>query len=193
MLKLLRKEFGEKGRYVCRCGNEFVALRSNVSSGHTQSCGCKRKQVTRERSLTHGHKADGKRSVVYVAWVNMKQRCNNRKRPDWVNYGGRGIVYAPEWETFENFCADMGNPPKGAMLERNDNDGPYCKANCEWDLRAKQNLNKRNIVRYAWNGKSLTLGEWERETGIQRITLLKRLQRGIPIEVALTMTPWSRQ
>jgi hypothetical protein len=44
-------------------------------------------------------------------------------------------------------------------------------------------------VRYEWNGKSQTLGQWSRETGIGRITILKRIQRGWPLNRALTEAP----
>ncbi|HEU4603747.1 MAG TPA: hypothetical protein VFS24_17360 [Steroidobacteraceae bacterium] len=67
-----------------------------------------------------------------------------------------------------------------------DNEKGYCNGNCAWRTRAEQNLNKRNCVRYEFNGKSLTLAEWSRELGIGRVTLLKRLQRGVPVERAFT-------
>lgn len=44
-------------------------------------------------------------------------------------------------------------------------------------------------VRYEYKGKRQTLTEWARETGIGRVTILKRLQRGWPIERALTEEP----
>jgi hypothetical protein len=42
-------------------------------------------------------------------------------------------------------------------------------------------------VRYEWNGKNQTLAEWERETGIGRLTLRWRIKHGIPLELALTV------
>jgi hypothetical protein len=41
--------------------------------------------------------------------------------------------------------------------------------------------------RYELNGKNQTLGEWSKETGIGRVTMLKRIQAGIPLEQALTV------
>lgn len=35
--------------FRCRCGNEFVAIGSNVTSGRTKSCGCLRSTLARER------------------------------------------------------------------------------------------------------------------------------------------------
>jgi hypothetical protein len=137
-------------------------------------------------NLKHGHKSGGKRSKAYVCWMNMKGRCNNPGRADAKNYIGRGISYDSRWESFELFLADMGEPPPGMTLDRLNNDLGYSKANCAWRTHAAQNLNKRNCVRYELNGKSMTLAEWARETGIGRVTMLKRIQRGVPLQLALT-------
>lgn len=141
-------------------------------------------------NFTHGQRAGekylGKRPREYASWVNMRQRCTNPKLKSFKNYGMRGITYCRRWELFENFLADMGEAGPGMTLERIDNNGDYGPENCRWATRAEQNLNKRNLVRYEWDGKSQTLAEWSRETGIGRVTLLKRLQRGVPAELAFT-------
>jgi len=154
---------------------------------------------------THGHNRkhgqrsgefyEGKRPRGYAAWVNMRQRCTNPHRRDFENYGGRWnsscrsrpITFCLRWEEFENFIADMGAPPPGATLDRIDNMDDYRPGNCRWVSRAVQNLNKRNCVRYTLNGKSQTLAEWARETGIGRVTMLKRIQRGVPLGLALSV------
>jgi hypothetical protein len=172
--------------YRCQCGTEFVAETANVAKGHTSSCGCLRRATTAERSTTHGHKSHGERSITYVAWVNMKGRCSNPFRPDYKNYGGRGITYDPSWERFETFLADMGEKPSRMTLERVDNAKGYSKDNCKWASRSMQNINRRNNVFYTLNGVSKTLSEWSRQNGIGRVTMLKRIQSGVPLEVALT-------
>jgi hypothetical protein len=78
----------------------------------------------------------------------------------------------------------LGEPADGMSLDRIDNEKGYSKDNCRWVGRAVQNLNKRNNVRYDYEGKSKTLSEWSRELGIGRVTLLKRLQRGVPVSLA---------
>lgn len=152
--------------------------------------------------MRSGELYNGKRPRAYSAWVNLRQRCLNSRRPDFKNYGGRGqqgrrlgrgITFCREWESFEGFLADMGEPPEGMMLERINNDEDYCKANCKWATRAEQNLNKRNIKRYEFDGKSLTLGQWSKETGIGRLTLYKRLQAGKSIEQALNWKLWAKK
>lgn len=136
---------------------------------------------------THGHKSGGKRSKAYIVWVNLKARCDNSRDPGYKNYGGRGIGYESRWATFSEFLADMGEPPSGMFLDRIDNDGDYCRENCRWATRQEQNLNKRNIKRYEFRGKTQTLGQWASELGIKRLTLRYRLQHGVPIEDAFTL------
>lgn len=186
MLTLITKTTGRKGLYRCACGAETEAFTYNAKSGHTSSCGCIRKSVTSARSTTHGHKPLDGPSRTYAAWVGMRQRCNNPSRADLKNYGGRGIYHCPRWINFEVFLADMGECPAGLTLDREDTQGHYYPSNCRWVTRAVQNLNKRNCVRYEHDGKSQTLAEWARETGIGRVTLLKRIQRGVPMALALT-------
>lgn len=143
------------------------------------------------QNRTHGQRSGvlyhGKRPRGYAAWVNMRQRCNNPKRPDYHLYGQRGITYDMRWERFAHFLADMGEPGAGMTLERIDNNADYGPSNCKWATRGEQALNKRNNVRYAFNGKNQTLSEWSRETGIKRLTLLWRIQHGVPIDQALTV------
>jgi len=140
---------------------------------------------------THGQRSGefylGKRPKSYAAWVNMRQRCDNVNRKEYSNYGGRGITYDQRWASFVAFLADMGSPQPGETLDRIDNALGYSKANCRWASRAVQNLNKRNCVRYELGGIRQTLAEWARETGIGRVTMLKRIQRGVPLALALTV------
>jgi hypothetical protein len=73
----------------------------------------------------------------------MKARCNNKNHEFYHRYGGRGITYDPKWETFEGFYEDMGEKPgKGWDIDRIDNDGNYCKENCQW-LTRSENAKKR--------------------------------------------------
>ena len=79
----------------------------------------------------------------YHSWVGMKQRCSNKRNKAYKHYGGRGIRYCAEWESWAGFYADMGERPEGYTLERVDVNGDYCPENCIWLEKRKQGTNKR--------------------------------------------------
>jgi len=86
-----------------------------------------------------------KHHPVYMAWCNMKTRCNNSKSTQWEWYGGRGIHYCSAWEKFENFYNDlMPTWDWGLTLDRKDNNGNYTKENCRWITQKDQNWNRRS-------------------------------------------------
>lgn len=70
---------------------------------------------------------------VYVAWTNMKTRCDNPNSTQYKWYGARGIHYCDRWKEFKNFYADMFfDWHEGLMLDREENDGDYTPFNCRW-------------------------------------------------------------
>lgn len=72
-------------------------------------------------------------SKVYQVFQAMKNRCNSVGNEEYHRYGGRGITYSPSWETFEGFWKDMESTfVDGLSLDRINNDGNYCKENCQW-------------------------------------------------------------
>ncbi len=73
----------------------------------------------------------------------MKGRCSNPNNPDYRYYGARGITYCEEWESFEEFFADMGHRPPGTSLDRIDPNGNYEPGNCRWATAKQQANNKR--------------------------------------------------
>ena len=136
---------------------------------------------------THGFASGPKKSRLYIAWRNMKQRCLNSKRSDFYRYGGRGIKVCAHWMSFENFAADMGNAPSAKhTLERKDNSKGYEPGNCQWSTMAAQCNNRRTNVRIAFNGREQTIREWEAELNFKNGTLWWRLKHGWPINKAMT-------
>jgi hypothetical protein len=76
----------------------------------------------------------------------MLRRCFNPSTKDYCNYGGRDdvpITVCERWLTFENFYADMGDPPPSLWIERKNNNGNYEPGNCKWATPAEQMHNRR--------------------------------------------------
>jgi hypothetical protein len=73
----------------------------------------------------------------------MRTRCLNPNASDWPRYGGRGITICAEWDSFEQFLADMGERPEGMTNDRIDVDGNYEPGNCRWATAKEQRRNQR--------------------------------------------------
>lgn len=120
----------------------------------------------RGRIPTHGMARRGNTARVYDIWCGMKNRCQNPKTPDFKHYGGRGITVCGHWQKFENFLADMGEPPLGLSLDRYpDNDGNYEPGNCRWATRRQQKINTRAARMVTFRGKTQSLAIWAEEIG----------------------------
>jgi hypothetical protein len=163
----------------CDCGTEATIFRNALITGATQSCGCLRRK--------HG----GKGTAEFSVWQGMRRRCLNQNEPAYPRYGGRGIKICERWSDFANFYADMGPRPAGMELDRIDNNGPYSPENCRWATPTQQSNNRRSNRLIDHNGRTLTIMQWSRETGIDRRTITQRLGNGWPVALALT-TPAKR-
>lgn len=117
----------------------------------------------------------------------MIGRCQNPNNENWEWYGGKGVTVCERWQEFENFYADMGDPPDGKSLDRHPNrNGNYEPENCRWADHADQCENRSSTVFITHDGKSQSIARWAREVGMSESTLTNRLNRGWPPERALT-------
>lgn len=134
------------------------------------------------------------RTPEHNTWTRIRYRCYGVNSPDYPNYGGRGIVMAPEWDDFERFYADMGpRPSPRHSIDRIDNNGPYAPGNCRWALPQGQANNRRSGHLLTHDGATRTLAEWERITGIKQSTLRRRISvYGWTAADALSIRPLKR-
>ena len=141
-------------------------------------------RIGNQNGFVHGH-ASGSKSPTYKTWRGMKLRCNNLKNASYVNYGGKGIGYCPEWESFETFLADMGERPEGLTLDRIDRTKDYDPTNCKWSTKREQTLDRGCTVWIEHEGQTLCLSDWAKEKGLKLTTLRERIGNGWSIEDAL--------
>lgn len=129
----------------CECGT-VKPMRYDVIKKYI-SCGCEAK-----KRLKLGPKACIKHAMadtkIYKVWTTMKARCTNPNLKSFKNYGARGITVCERWRSFENFYADMGDPPKGYTIDRINNDLGYYKENCRWATYKEQAQNQRHHNQY---------------------------------------------
>lgn len=181
-----------RAQYECKClcGNLTIARATDLRTGHKKSCGCMARSGL--SNLKHGHGRASGPSRAYQCWKNMKGRCNGDPESDrYKDYAGRGITYDPRWEEFENFLADMGEPPKGTSLDRIDNDGNYTRKNCRWADRLTQRVNQRpsggNSIRWVTiDGERMNLKDAVKKySSVGYISVLGRVDRGWDIMDAI--------
>lgn len=142
-------------RCRCDCGNVIVHNSNMLLVGKSRSCGCLRKEVTRERSTTHGFKsafATPTMKNFFKKWENLRSRCTNPNRKDYHHYGGRGIKV--RWNSFQEFKDDMwesfcqylkAHSLKETTIDRANTNDDYYKGNCRWANQSIQVSNRRKI------------------------------------------------
>ena len=127
---------------VCQyknCGNYKLYRQDSLYSGKSTSCNCYQKSLL----TTHGKT----NTSEFRIWSNIKNRCLNPKDKDWENYGGRGIVVAPEFtgeNGFINFYKEVGpRPTSKYTIDRKNNNKGYEPGNLRWATWVEQNNNHR--------------------------------------------------
>ena len=131
------------------CGNIKIILGESLRSGCTQSCGCIKKELMREkmRKMSKAHSGknnnnyiDGRsKTHLYEIYRGMKKRCKSVGE-----YGIRGIFMCRLWRkdyvVFRNWALENGYQ-KNLTIDRIYGRGPYGPWNCQW-LTFSENLKK---------------------------------------------------
>lgn len=169
----------------CECGNEKNIMGKELKNGNIRSCGC----LALENPNRFQKKYEISSNRLYCIWRGIKQRClhpsTDKQKKDYFN---RGITVCDEWKNyniFQTWALENGYA-ENLTIDRIDNNGNYCPANCRWvDIKTQAN-NKRNNHFITYNGKTLTLAQWARELGLKYNTLNERLRKGWSVEKAFT-------
>lgn len=84
-----------------------------------------------------------------------------------------------QWDSFEAFIANMGEPPKGKRhLVRTDPAKPYQPGNCTWSPCRLPRL-------LTHNGRTMSISDWAQELGLSKQGLHLRLKK-MTVHEALT-------
>lgn len=120
----------------------------------------------------------------------MKRRCYEPGVKGYERYGGRGIRVCDEWlnsyEAFARWAKENGCR-QDLTIDRIDVNGDYTPDNCRWITNKEQGRNKRNNVRFEYDGKNLTLPEWAELIGVSKSALKARIINGWQFEDAITL------
>lgn len=161
----------------CSCGRikEGVTYGA-LMSGASTSCGCFRGEVLGGRAKKHGD-SKGK---AYRSWQQAKQRCFNKCRPSWDDYGGRGITMCEGFRgNFTAWRDALGPPPTPKhSVDRRNNEGHYSCGICSqcvenkwffnihWATQSQQAQNTRRVRHHIWNGKLMSLTDIARTENV---------------------------
>lgn len=180
---------------LCQCGTFSFVTSYDLTHGSTKSCGCFQRETAHLRpgftTKTHGMS----NIPEYWIWCGIRRRCLDKKRPQFKNYGGRGIKICNRWDSFENFYKDMGPRPSihHSIDRYPDNDGNYEPGNCRWATFIQQANNRRGNRIVFYRNQSMTLMQAIRAGGqfLRHASVQERLSKGWSIMAAVE-TP-SRQ
>lgn len=127
------------------------------------------------------------------AWLEMRRRCNKPNFVGYRYYGGRGIKVHPDWDRkdgFQSFFDHVGKrPSEQYSLDRIDSNKNYEPDNVRWALVADQNRNRTYCRMFTIEGETKCLAEWVAAYGANRDLVVRALNKGKSIEVALTEKP----
>lgn len=177
----------------CECGKELAIRGYCIRTGRSRSCGCLQPEATSRANTSHGHTLNYKSSPEYRSWAAMKDRCLNPKCNQYDGYGARGITVHPEWvDSFAAFLSHIGPIPqdgKRYTLDRIDGTKNYEPGNVRWADGLTQANNKSNNITLTAFGRTMTMMQWSRETGIGYGVLRNRLLAKWDHERIVTQKP----
>lgn len=165
----------------CDCGNEKEVFWQALADGRTKSCGCLSRELTTERNRRLKTKHGGSRTRLYSIFQSMHERCYRPQHMYYARYGGRSIGICDEWRrnfvAFREWATSHGYADN-LSIDRIDNDRGYSPDNCRWVDAITQQNNRQTCHTLTVDGRTHTISEWARLTGIKNTTIRERLRRG---------------
>ena len=159
---------------VCDCGNITQVTASNLTTGHTTSCGCFFTEVTEKihRQYEKEHASE------YKIWRSVKQRTGHKpgKNHKWYSH----IEMCPPWRnSFKVFLQDMGKRPSPThSIERLDTAKGYEPGNCIWATPKEQANNRSSNVHIEHDQQVMTIAQWADSTALKQVTISARFRWG---------------
>jgi len=116
---------------LCVCGTIKLLPTSQLTSGKQKSCGCRK------------YKHHSTYTRLYRIWWGIKQRCENKNKREFSQYGGKGIKLYQEWQdfgTFKKWALDNGYNDS-LWIDRIDSNDNYAPENCRFVTVQQSNMN----------------------------------------------------
>lgn len=126
---------------------------------------------------------------LYEIWKQIVKRCCRPDRPEYKNYGGRGIAVCAEWKAFPRFRADIektiGLYGRPMTIDRIDNNRGYEPRNVRWATVSEQARNRRaadgsrggSTRNIDFRGRTQCVKAWSEEFGVTYDTFYRQLRR----------------
>jgi hypothetical protein len=181
-------KFSHKVKYtpmlqcICDCGNTTVVSKYAITHGLVRSCGCLKRETVGKNGFKfkHGVCSKPNYSPEYRTWIRMRERCNNKNKECYKDYGGRGIVVCERWNDFTLFLKDMGKKPspKHTLDRFPNNNGNYEPDNCRWATWKEQQNNRRNTKWVEFNNIKIPFTVFVSTIGQTRNVIRYHLKSG---------------
>lgn len=159
----------------CDCGVIKKASSCNLKNNSIQSCGCHTSELIKKGVTIHNMS----KTIEYSSYHNAKMRCDNSNYKLFKDYGGRGIKFL--FNSFEEFYEHLGpkpEPKSNYSVERIDNNGNYEIGNVKWEIREKQNKNKRSNIWIKINNEIKCIADWCKIYKINQSSVFMRMKYG---------------